>query len=423
MYAVILAGGKLNPGDELWTESKGLSKALIDIQGKPMIQWVIDAADKSESVDRLIVAGLSEKGNLKSEKPAIFLADQGGIFENLSESAKIILQEAPGTVYFLCISADIPLISAEIIEDVIAENQSPGIDFFYNIVKKTEMQTTFPGVKRTYMKFKDGSFCGADIHIFSTQIVDRLQTLEIAQYRKKPFKLISLVGAGSIIRMIFYPPDIEEAAKIVTRHFGFYGKPVVSKYPEIAMDVDTLQHLSVVREKLAQKNQSENKSKYNSVVNTEKPGLVFRFLNTFQHTGDSILLFPLVLLLFFFSEGQIRERAGVFFAGMLLTGLVVMGLKYTVRKKRPEGNAGKMYRKYDPFSFPSGHTARAWTIVVIALFFNWFFATVLTIWALLITFSRLKLKLHDVTDVSAGTIIGIITGFFTIWLSVKFEFL
>ena len=103
------------------------------------------------------------------------------------------------------ISADIPLITDEIIEAVIAENQDPGFDVFYNVVEKNVMEAAFPGVKRTYMRFRDGRFCGADMHVMSTKTIQKLINLGFVQFRKRPFKLISMAGPGIILRMLFYP--------------------------------------------------------------------------------------------------------------------------------------------------------------------------------------------------------------------------
>ncbi|MGE0020706.1 MAG: phosphatase PAP2 family protein [Draconibacterium sp.] len=148
----------------------------------------------------------------------------------------------------------------------------------------------------------------------------------------------------------------------------------------------------------------------------------YRFFNVFQHSGDSIFLFPFFLILYLLSRGQTKDTAGMVVAGMLLTGLVVFILKQIFRKERPAGTFGKMYRKYDRFSFPSGHAARVWAVVTIISFFYWRAAAILSVWALLVSFGRLKLKLHHKTDVFAGVVIGILLGIFTVWVSFRFGF-
>jgi membrane-associated phospholipid phosphatase len=49
-------------------------------------------------------------------------------------------------------------------------------------------------------------------------------------------------------------------------------------------------------------------------------------------------------------------------------------------------------------------------------FFYWPLAIALSVWAALISYSRLKLNLHDVTDVVAGTLVGLIVGLIAVWI-------
>ena len=83
MDAVILAGGIPQPEDPLYSYSKGDAKALIDVAGKPMIQWVLDALSRAKHVDNVIIVGLSPKNKLKSRKPVFYLSNQGRMLSNI----------------------------------------------------------------------------------------------------------------------------------------------------------------------------------------------------------------------------------------------------------------------------------------------------------------------------------------------------
>lgn len=143
------------------------------------------------------------------------------------------------------------------------------------------------------------------------------------------------------------------------------------------------------------------------------------FFRFYQHTGDSLFLFPLFLILFFFGSGKITLYAGMALAGMAITGVTVWTLKMVTRKKRPAGQEGKLVRKFDPYSFPSGHAARAFSLVAVFLNGGQVLAIGTAIWACLISFSRLKLKLHFWFDVLAGILIGFGIGILVNWLSLK----
>jgi membrane-associated phospholipid phosphatase len=88
---------------------------------------------------------------------------------------------------------------------------------------------------------------------------------------------------------------------------------------------------------------------------------------------------------------------------------VVLGIKFLVRRKRPEGEWGGIYRNTDPHSFPSGHAARAFLIAVVAsaLAPPWL-GILLWIWAPLVSVARVAMGVHYVSDIVAGAGLGIV---------------
>jgi undecaprenyl-diphosphatase len=129
------------------------------------------------------------------------------------------------------------------------------------------------------------------------------------------------------------------------------------------------------------------------------------------HSGDSVVLVPLLVLLWWregFSGGSIAlPLAAAFLLSVVLTTLV----KYAVRRRRPKGEWGAMYRKTDPHSFPSGHASRtaALTLVVLARGLPWPGLAVAA-WSVLVGFSRVALGVHYLLDVAAGYLLGLAIG-------------
>lgn len=97
--------------------------------------------------------------------------------------------------------------------------------------------------------------------------------------------------------------------------------------------------------------------------------------------------------------------------GITLTAVVVLTIKFLVRRKRPEGDWGSIYRSTDPHSFPSGHAARAVMLAVLALALGpaWL-AVVLILWAPFVSLARIAMGLHYLSDVLAGIVFGVIMG-------------
>jgi undecaprenyl-diphosphatase len=96
---------------------------------------------------------------------------------------------------------------------------------------------------------------------------------------------------------------------------------------------------------------------------------------------------------------------------ILVTALVVFAIKLLVRRKRPEGEWGKVYRLTDPHSFPSGHAARVMMIAVVMLGLgsSWL-GLLLLAWAILVGLARVAMGVHYLSDVVAGMLLGVLIG-------------
>jgi undecaprenyl-diphosphatase len=141
----------------------------------------------------------------------------------------------------------------------------------------------------------------------------------------------------------------------------------------------------------------------------EKPGFLRSIAVFFAHSGDSWLWFPALILLWFFSSSTWKHWEVVEFFGILGLAGVVLAIKFLVRRERPQGEWGGIYRNTDPHSFPSGHAARAFLIAVVgaALAPPWL-AAVLWVWAPLVALARVAMGVHYFSDILAGAVLGII---------------
>jgi undecaprenyl-diphosphatase len=92
---------------------------------------------------------------------------------------------------------------------------------------------------------------------------------------------------------------------------------------------------------------------------------------------------------------------------------VVLAIKFLVRRERPQGEWGGIYRNTDPHSFPSGHAARSFLIAIIASAFGpaWL-AALLWVWAPLVALARVAMGVHYLSDVVAGAVLGVIVALF-----------
>ena len=131
----------------------------------------------------------------------------------------------------------------------------------------------------------------------------------------------------------------------------------------------------------------------------------------FAHSGDSWFWGAGLTLVWFIGPRAWRSQIGLLFLGIVITALTVLSLKFLIKRPRPEGEWGRVYRSSDPHSFPSGHAARAAMLTVITLLSGlWWMGLILAVWTILVDLSRVGLGVHYFSDILVGTLIGVIMG-------------
>jgi undecaprenyl-diphosphatase len=129
----------------------------------------------------------------------------------------------------------------------------------------------------------------------------------------------------------------------------------------------------------------------------------------FAHSGDSWFWLAALFIIWLVSHGQTHTTAALLAGAIVLQASLVLLIKFTIKRSRPEGDWGAIYRKTDPHSFPSGHAVRAIMLACLAWGLglsplNW----ILTIWAPLVSLARVSLGVHYFSDVLAGWLLGVL---------------
>lgn len=143
----------------------------------------------------------------------------------------------------------------------------------------------------------------------------------------------------------------------------------------------------------------------------EQPGLLRNLLAFLAHSGDSWLWCAGLIILWFFGDPFWKKLAVVMLGGIAVLAIILITLKFLIRRPRPESGWGRIYRNTDPHSFPSGHAARSFFIAMLATGFGpgWL-AAILWVWAPLVALARTALGVHYVSDIAAGALLGILIG-------------
>ena len=144
----------------------------------------------------------------------------------------------------------------------------------------------------------------------------------------------------------------------------------------------------------------------------ERPGLLRTLAIVLAHSGDSWFWWAGLGLLWWLGNSFWRPWAQAVLLSIIALAVIVLVVKFTIRRRRPEGEWGNLYRKTDPHSFPSGHAARVVLIAVLALGMGpgWL-ALIICIWAPLVALARVAMGVHYLSDILAGLVLGAVAGF------------
>ena len=252
MDAIVTAGGIPQPEEPLYPYTQGISKALLDIHGKPMVQWVLDALCDADTIEHVVIVGLPEDSGLQCAKVGGYLPNQGGMINNIKVGVQKVLEIHPNSQYVLIVSSDIPTITAEMVNWVVTKALETDDDIYYNIIPRQVMETRFPGSKRTYTHLKEGDVCGSDMNVIRSSLSGNDELWQkIVQSRKNVLRQAALIGYGTLFLMLMRQLDMDTAVKRVAKKLNITGRAIVSPYAEIGMDVDKPHQLELVRADLA----------------------------------------------------------------------------------------------------------------------------------------------------------------------------
>lgn len=252
MNVIVTAGGCPQPGDPLFPLTRGGLKARLDVAGRPMVQWVLDALNGARSVERIILVGMPDEPGLTSQKPLTCLADEGEMLANIQAGAREVARLDPGAAHVLVSSSDIPALRPEMVDWLAEQVLREDADICYNIIFRQAMEARYPGSRRTYLRIREGEVCGGDMNAIRLSMALGTHPIwkQIIASRKQPLRQAALVGFDTLFLLLIRRLSLQIAEKKFAQHLGLRGRALHCPYPEMGMDVDKPFQLEIMREEL-----------------------------------------------------------------------------------------------------------------------------------------------------------------------------
>jgi len=249
-----MAGGVPQEEDLLYEFTQGGPKALLDVAGKPMVQWVLDALDAATSVGEIVVVGLEDLGIASSPKIAHYLPDQGSMLKNILGGIDWVLEAHPETQHVLVCSSDIPLLTGAMVERLLAQCADPAVEIYFTVVPRERMEQRFPDSRRSYVHLRDGDFAGGDIHVAAPHIGHKHRVLwnDLLGSRKNALKQAARLGPVFFAKLLARRLSLAEMERLMRDKLDINGRALIVDNAEMGMDADKPFQLEICRRELAQ---------------------------------------------------------------------------------------------------------------------------------------------------------------------------
>jgi len=222
------------------------NKALIMLDNRPMIDYIVDALNNSENIDRILVVGPKNELYPYIGKKVDEILDPGN---SIPGNMEIGFNYFNSDNNLLLLTSDIPLITPEAIEEFLEICIKRKAYIGYPLITKEKIVKKYPETERTYVKMKEGIFCGGNIVFFKPEVFFQKKKLikELFDNRKATWKYVKILGLKFIFKFLFKTLTLEEVEKRVTGILGYNSIAAMISYPEIMIDLDKPSDLKLIR--------------------------------------------------------------------------------------------------------------------------------------------------------------------------------
>ncbi len=228
---LILAGQREGVVDPLCAETGVERKALVPINDRPMIDYVLNAIEAADLKSPYHVSGFDADYDDRLVQSPAAPGPAGSVLAAIENGIEYPVVVTTG---------DHPLLTAEMLDYFVGGAVEAGTDFCVGLAEKTIIQPAYPDTKRTYLKFKDTAVSGCNLfYIANANGLEAIRFWETAQHlRKQPVKLASRLGWGVLWRYVSGGLTLRGAFDYAANKLGITAAPVLIPIAEAAIDVD-----------------------------------------------------------------------------------------------------------------------------------------------------------------------------------------
>lgn len=235
--AVVLAGQR--PGVDALAAAHGETyKALVAVGGRPMLARVVETLGAVGAIGRVVVLAQDGEAALAPALRGVAGIAWAEAGPSIALSLLALIERGGAQWPLLVTTADHPLLDAAIVGEFLAG--AGAVDLAIGVVERATILAAHPGNRRTYLRFADGAYSGANLFALrSPRAAAALRFwAQAEQDRKRPWRLFRHAGWGLALRAVTRTIGFADMLDRLGRRLGLTVAPVVLTRAEAAIDVD-----------------------------------------------------------------------------------------------------------------------------------------------------------------------------------------
>lgn len=248
MDVILTAGGVPGPEDPLYIYTQGKPKALLDLAGKPMIQWSVDCLSAVKQIGTLVIVGLEDEVPIDFSGRLLRMESKGDMVSNIIAASRLLLEKGHSSPQALVIASDVPALKPAMIEWMISQIEGTSNEITYCVVTKETMDQRYPDSRRSFIKLKDVEVCGGDVNAINLETIDYDNPIwrKIVENRKNALKQAALFGLDTLLMILTKSLTLAQVEHRISKKLGVNGRLLINPYAETAMDVDKPRQLEMI---------------------------------------------------------------------------------------------------------------------------------------------------------------------------------
>ncbi len=145
----------------------------------------------------------------------------------------------------LVAATDMPLLTSEAVDSFADLASSTPCDVGYGFVERKIHDRKYAGVRHTWVRLREGTFCGSGFSVLRVGAAKRIQDAlrRFTDARKSPAKMASLFSFGLVVRLLMGQLSVKELEQRANTLTGLTCRGLMCPYPEVAVNVDRVSDL------------------------------------------------------------------------------------------------------------------------------------------------------------------------------------